>query len=560
MQNCFSRIKFKIYICEDTVLRRHLPKLLPDLPTMTKKLLFVPLLLAFVFARAQRVIPLYNGPAPGSESWNWNETENDSNLYHSHTVFNVSKPTLTVYPADSTYTPTGTAVIVCPGGGLQTLSITQEGYAVVKWLQQHGITAFLLRYRLMHTFGTDPYKEMLDKMKKGTVLKEQAPVQPLAIDDGRAAIAYVRAHAAEFGVSPSRVGIIGFSAGGTISAATAFGYTPANRPDFVGAIYPYYPPFMQVNVPSDAPPLFITVASDDGGEMEAHSGVTLYDTWIKNKHPAEIHMYAKGGHGFGMREQGITTDTWKDRFFDWMDQQSLITPAFPDKNGKKSPKEAENFTKFLDYLLHNDWAVVSHYKEKNDSIKAHLNPNEKRVVFMGNSITEAWGWTDPGFFNGRPYIDRGISGQTTPQMLVRFREDVIDLKPSVVVILAGINDVAQNTGPIPLENTFGNIQSMAELAKASHIKVVLSSVLPAATIPWRKQIDPVQKIIDLNKMIKAYAEKMGFGYIDYYTPMVYDDNKALNPKYTNEGLHPNLNGYKVMEPLAEKAIKEALKK
>ena len=178
---------------------------------------------------------------------------------------------------------------------------------------------------------------------------------------------------------------------------------------------------------------------------------------------------------------------------------------------------------------------------------------------MGNSITEGWYNLDPGFFNGRPYIDRGISGQTTPQMLVRFREDVIDLKPAVVVILAGINDIAQNTGPIKLENTFGNIRSMAELADQNHIKVILSSVMPAAKIGWRPSIDPVQKIIDLNKMIKAYAEKMHFGYIDYYSAMVVGDNKALNPAYTNEGLHPNLAGYKVMEPLAEQAIAKALK-
>jgi lysophospholipase L1-like esterase len=143
-------------------------------------------------------------------------------------------------------------------------------------------------------------------------------------------------------------------------------------------------------------------------------------------------------------------------------------------------------------------------------------------------------------------------------MLVRFREDVINLKPAVVVILAGINDIAQNTGAIPLENTFGNIESMAQLPHANHIKVILSSVMPAAKIGWRPAIDPVQKIIDLNKMIKAYAGANGFGYIDYYSAMVVGDNKALNPQYTNEGLHPNLDGYKVMEPLAEKAIADAL--
>jgi lysophospholipase L1-like esterase len=253
----------------------------------------------------------------------------------------------------------------------------------------------------------------------------------------------------------------------------------------------------------------------------------------------------------------LVTDTWTDRLADWLDQQGFITPAYPRK-GKSSAKQAADFTKFMDYLLHNDWAVISHFQDRNDSIKAHLNPAEKRVVFMGNSITEGWKNIDPGYFAGRPYINSGISGQTTPQMLVRFREDVIDLKPAVVVILAGINDIAQNTGPIPIEDTFGNIQSMAQLAHASHIKVVLSSVMPAATISWRPSIYPVQKIIDLNKMIKAYAAQMGFGYIDYYDAMVVGDNKALNPQYTHEGLHPNLAGYKVMEPLAEKAISDAL--
>lgn len=523
---------------------------------MNKKL---PVLLLILFALSasaqQKVIQLYNGAAPGSENWNWDQNESADNVFHSNVVYNVTHPTLTVYPADSTYTPTGTAVIICPGGGLQTLSIEHEGYAVAKWLQKKGITAFLLEYRLMHTLGNDPYKEMLAKMKANSVLKDQAPVAPLAIADGRAAIAYVRSHAAEYGISPSRVGIIGFSAGGTIAAATAFGYTPENKPDFVAPIYAYFPPEMQVNVPQDAPPMFLAAASDDQSSIYS---VELYDTWIKTKHNAELHIFSKGGHGFGMKTQGLESDTWTDRFMEWMDQQGFIDPAFPRK-GKSSAKQAADFTKFLDYLTHNDWAVISHYKDKNDSIISHLNPNEKRVVFMGNSITEGWYNYDPGFFNGRPYIDRGISGQTTPQMLVRFREDVIDLKPAVVVILAGINDIAQNTGPIKLENTFGNIRSMAELANENHIKVILSSVTPAAKISWRPTIDPVQKIIDLDKMLKAYAEKMHFGYIDYYSAMVMGDSKAMNPAYTNEGLHPNLAGYKVMEPLAEQAIAKALK-
>jgi acetyl esterase/lipase len=184
---------------------------------MNKKLLLpIFLLFAFVTKAQQKVVQLYNGAAPGSESWTWNQSESADNVYHSNVVYNVSHPTLTVYLPDSTVANTGTAVIICPGGGLQTLSINHEGYDVGKWLQKHGITAFLLEYRLMHTLGPDPYKEMLAKMKANTVLQEQAPVAPLAVADGRATIAYVRSHAAEYGISPDRIGIIGFSAGGPL--------------------------------------------------------------------------------------------------------------------------------------------------------------------------------------------------------------------------------------------------------------------------------------------------------------------------------------------------------
>ena len=178
---------------------------------------------------------------------------------------------------------------------------------------------------------------------------------------------------------------------------------------------------------------------------------------------------------------------------------------------------------------------------------------------MGNSITEGWKYTDSGFFAGRPYFDRGISGQTTPQMLVRFREDVISLKPSVVVILAGINDIAENTGPIKLENTFGNIQSMAELARQAHIKVVISSVLPANHFPWRPSIIPTEKVIQLNKLLKEYADANGIVYLDYYSAMV-DAEKGLPANLSHDGVHPTLAGYKIMEPLAEKAIDEAIKR
>lgn len=203
-----------------------------------------------------------------------------------------------------------------------------------------------------------------------------------------------------------------------------------------------------------------------------------------------------------------------------------------------------------------DWANLSKYSSENKTLMP-LSMKEKRIVFMGNSITEGWKNIDPGFFEGRPYIDRGISGQTTPQMLIRFRPDVIDLKPAIVIILAGINDIAENTGPMTLEETAGNIFSMAQLAKAANIKVIISSVLPANTFPWRPEIKPAEKVIELNILLKQYCEENRITYLDYYSHMV-DDKKGLDPRYGDDGVHPNLAGYKVMEGLVENAIKSAI--
>jgi len=203
-----------------------------------------------------------------------------------------------------------------------------------------------------------------------------------------------------------------------------------------------------------------------------------------------------------------------------------------------------------------DFPNLKKYAEANKTLPAKQS-NAKRIVLMGDSITEFWKTTDPDFFTKTGYIDRGISGQTSPQMLLRFRQDVINLKPTVVVILAGVNDIAENTGPISLEAILDNIISMAELAKANKIKVVLSSVLPANAFWWRTELKPADKIIALNALIKAYADKHNLTYINYYATMV-NDEKGLDKKFSDDGVHPMLSGYKVMEPLLEKAIAEVL--
>jgi lysophospholipase L1-like esterase len=208
--------------------------------------------------------------------------------------------------------------------------------------------------------------------------------------------------------------------------------------------------------------------------------------------------------------------------------------------------------------LHNDWPNLHKYQEANAKLSPPLK-NENRVIFFGNSITEGWAPHFPTMFPGKPYVGRGISGQTTPQMLVRFRQDVIDLKPKVVVILAGTNDIAGNTGPSTIEMIEDNLASMAELAKANGIVPVLSSVLPVFDYPWRPGLEPAPKIIALNKWMKDYARTHGAVYLDYHSAMS-DARGGMRDGLSTDGVHPNETGYKLMAPLAEKAIAEALRK
>jgi lysophospholipase L1-like esterase len=234
-------------------------------------------------------------------------------------------------------------------------------------------------------------------------------------------------------------------------------------------------------------------------------------------------------------------------------------PATPDCAEMKSRLERAQATL-------KDWPALARYSEENlKTIPAAMAPGP-RVVFMGDSITDSW--DDPkygGFFPGKPYIDRGISGQTTPQMLIRFRPDVIALKPKVVVILAGTNDLAGNTGPTTLQAIEDNLSSMADLATANGIHVIFASVLPVSDYEMRDGKPIVQtvrrppaQILALNKWMKDYAAAHHYGYLDYFSAMV-DDKGFLKDELSDDGLHPNKQGYAVMAPLAEAAIAASLK-
>jgi len=206
-------------------------------------------------------------------------------------------------------------------------------------------------------------------------------------------------------------------------------------------------------------------------------------------------------------------------------------------------------------LVAQNWANFNRFEKKNALVKPPLK-KEHRVVFMGNSITENWVRQDPDYFSKNPYIGRGISGQVTSQMLLRFRQDVINLKPEIVVILAGTNDIAQNKGPISLDKIAGNIFSMAELAKANKIKVIICSVLPANKYSWSPKIKPADLIISLNTKLKEYCKENKVKYLNLY-PLLVNDEKGLKKEYgmrNKDTVHPNLKGYRIIETAVDKAI------
>jgi len=261
-----------------------LPSLLnsPPMKFLILKTLYLALFTAFL-TTAQEVIPLYQGTPPGSTPETYPEKQYFSKVWNTEVVTNVSKPTLTVFkPVPGT--ENGTAIIVCPGGGFMALSIDSEGIGVAKYLAAKGVTAFVLKYRLAHT-GEDATQEFATLYADRQKFRETVSnIVPLSIADGLAAVTYVRQHASQWGVSPDRVGIIGFSAGGAVTAGVAFQYKPESRPAFVAPIYAGAGRFRDASVPSDAPPMFIAAASDDSLGL-AEDSVALYQKWNTAQKP-----------------------------------------------------------------------------------------------------------------------------------------------------------------------------------------------------------------------------------------------------------------------------------
>jgi len=278
----------------------------------------------------QQVIPVWTGAAPGSENWTQKE---QTTVFPGHPaggslVRNVTLPTLTAFLPDPS-NANGTAVVVCPGGGFHFLSWNSEGTEVAKWLSVHGIAAFVLKYRLVDTGPTEEdfqksVAALFSSIGKGGGLSEpMRQVRPLAIADGREAVKVVRQHASEWQIDPHRIGLMGFSAGGVVTMGVVLDHDASSRPDFAAPVYGAGIAEGET-IPADAMPLFILCASDDS--IAAAGSVATYSKWKAAGYSVELHVYAKGGHGFGMNQQGLPSDHWIERFNDWLMEEGLLGP------------------------------------------------------------------------------------------------------------------------------------------------------------------------------------------------------------------------------------------
>ncbi|MCM4170576.1 alpha/beta hydrolase [Arenibacter sp. TNZ] len=257
--------------------------------------------------------------------WHGGEKSTYSDQWQTELISNVSTPTLQIFrPASSLNT--GSSVVIAPGGGLRVLSINSEGVDVAKWLNTKGITAFVLKYRLLpENDGVLPNETQDNQNASSAMTKKVAKVLELATSDGLNAMSYVRSNAKALGIDPNKIGFMGFSAGGAVTMGVTFNYTKTNRPDFIVPVYPWMTVLGTYSVPKNAPPILIICASDDQYDL-AHESIDLYSAWSKSGKSAALHMYSKGGHGFGMKTQDLPSDNWISRFYEWSLAEKIVVP------------------------------------------------------------------------------------------------------------------------------------------------------------------------------------------------------------------------------------------
>lgn len=288
------------------------------------RLFFVVFLFSITKINAQdKTIALYEGKAPGSENWTWVEAEIYSELFKTEVVYNVVNPEVLIFKPEN---PNGTSIIIAPGGGFQTLSIHKEGTKLAEYFASKGITAFVLKYRLIHSKTNDPAKELIANLQDRDAHYERTTaIQKLAGQDCIKAIEFVRNNASAYHLDPNKIGVIGFSAGGTVILESILNNSSEeNLPDFAASMYGGpTDKLLNAEIPQKQLPLFIAAASDDQLKL-APKSISLYNKWLAAGYPVELHMYASGGHGFGMSKQNLPVDTWFKRFEDWLIQYKYI--------------------------------------------------------------------------------------------------------------------------------------------------------------------------------------------------------------------------------------------
>lgn len=499
---------------------------------------------------AQGIVKLYDGPPPGSESWSWEEGKAFDEQLKVDVVYNVTTPTLEVF-LPSEYKATGTAVVIAPGGGFKVLAMEHEGRAVARMLVEKGIAAFVLKYRVGHTTTDSPF------LPEPTDVKERMDpdvIINMALEDGLEAVKYVRSNASKYDLHPDQIGILGFSAGGTIALSVAYNSDQTSRPNFVVPVYPYESAIVSGQMPDLSTPIFVTVAGNDEYNMMPMA-LNIYQKWNDAGQPAELHVYERGKHGFGMLEQGLPIDTWSERLLDWLRSHGLREKLKPSKFEMQYGEETiEKWEQHNLVNLGMNFGGLQRYQQDNLALQKEAG-NRQYTVMLGNSITDAWASIDSAFYAQNNLIGRGISGQTSEQLLLRFRQDVIDLKPGKVVIHIGTNDVAENTGPYDQKHTLDNIESMIDLAEANNIEAFLASVLPATDFQWRRELgDRSDEIVQLNEGIQQIAERRNLRYIDYHTPLKNDQN-GMDPDLAEDGVHPTQKAYLIMGQLLLDALK-----
>jgi len=262
---------------------------------------------------AQKTIKLPITETDESVEWAKKDKQYFSEIWQTEVVTNVSKPSMEVFRPTAEKN-TGAAVVICPGGGLYALSINSEGNDVAKWLAEKGVTAFVLKYRLVPT-ETDGTKAFMADGAR--VIIKAGNLLPLSISDGLNAIEYVRTNAEEYGIDPNKIGIMGFSAGGAVTMGVTYNYEEKNKPNFIAPVYAWMDILPMSPAPKDAGPIFVVCASDDPMNL-APASVNLYNSWLTEGKSAALHMYSKGGHGFGMRKQNLPSDSWIERFGEWL--------------------------------------------------------------------------------------------------------------------------------------------------------------------------------------------------------------------------------------------------